>query len=221
MPNHEYHLPAESRAERAIAAASRGHCTAFAVLGDGPGQRMQAESHLELCHLLLLNADRGIVDLREQVRFRYGTRDEHVHFFDAVATRTTGERIAFTIKPEDRLRSGRFLAEMQEIAWWVHRKGFAHDVRLLTDADVDPVDLHNARIVAAVREPDPEADAAARAAARALAGAVSVKDLTAATELGARGYRAVLRLIRSRALQSVRRERITPSSLVLWAGAAA
>lgn len=221
MPSEAYHLPAESRAERTIAAASRGHCTAFPVLGEGPGQRMHAESHLELCHFLLLNADRGIADLREQVRFRYGARDEHEHFFDVVATRTTGERIAFTIKPEDRLRSGRFLAEMQEIAWWVRRKAFAHDVRLLTDADVDPVDLHNARIVAAVRESDPEADAAARAAVGALTGAVSVNDLTAATGLGARGYRAVLRLIRSRALQPVRRERITPSSLVLRAGAAA
>jgi hypothetical protein len=56
-----------------------------------------------------------------------------------VATTTAGRRIVCTIKPERRLASGRFLAEMQTIAWWVRKKAFADDVRLLNDADVDPV----------------------------------------------------------------------------------
>lgn len=86
-------LPAPSRAERNIASASKGHCTVHAVLGDGAGVRMQAESHLEFCHFLVLNADRSIVDLQEQVRFRYGAHNEREHVFDVVATRTTGSRI--------------------------------------------------------------------------------------------------------------------------------
>jgi len=72
-------LPAPSRAERNIASSSKGHCTAHVVLGDGPGVRMQAESHLECCHFLILNADRSIVDLQEQVRLRYGMNDERHH----------------------------------------------------------------------------------------------------------------------------------------------
>ena len=71
----------------------------------------------------MLNADRSIVDLQEQVRFPYGAQDEREHVFDVVATRTTGSRIAYTIKPEVRLRSGRFLAEMQTVAYWVPRSG--------------------------------------------------------------------------------------------------
>jgi hypothetical protein len=212
------YLPAESEAERAIAAASRGHCTGFTVLGNGPGQRMQAESHLELSHFLLLNANRLIVHLQEQVRFIYGLGDRQFHVFDVVATWGSGERIAYTIKPEARC-SRRFLEEMQAIAWWVREKAFAQDVRLLTDADVDPVALHNARIIAAVREADPHADATARETARAFIGAMTLRALTHETGLEARGYRALLRLVRTGELRPSRHERLTPHSLVLWNGA--
>jgi hypothetical protein len=212
------YLPVESRAERTIAAASRGHCTAFAVLGEGWGQRMQAESHLELCHLLLLNANREVVRLEEQVRFAYGRGDAQVHVFDVVATWASGERIAFTIKPEARLRSGRFLEEMQAIARWVRQKSFANDVRLLTERDVDPVALHNARIIAAVRDPDSQADETARETAHSFIGTVTLRELTVATGLEARGYRALLRLVRKGELQPIRHERLTPHSLVRWNG---
>ncbi len=212
-------LPAPSRAERRIAAASKGHCTAHAVLGDGAGRRFQAESHLELSHLFILNAIPTVVDLREQVRFRYGPADAREHVFDMVATWTSGARIAYTVKPEGRLASGRFLAEMGVVAWWVREKRFADDLRLLTDADVDPVDLHNARVVAAVRDADPEADAAARRATDGLVGGLALRDLTISTGLEARGYRALLRMIRTGGLRPVRKERITPLTLVLRTGA--
>jgi hypothetical protein len=217
MPDHHASLllPAPSRADRNVANASKGHCVAFAVLGDGAGVRMQAESHLELSHLFILNADPEIADLREQVRFRFGPRGaERDHVFDVVATRRDSTRIAYTVKPEVRLASGRFLAEMREVAWWVARTRFAAEVRLLTDADVDPVALHNGRLIAAVREADPEAEAAARKAAAGITGAVSLRDLTVATGLEARGYRALLRLIRTGALETTRREAITPTTLV-------
>ena len=207
-------LPAGSRAERNIAIASKGHCTGYTVLGSGSGVRMQAKSHYELSHLFILNASSAIASLQEQVRFRYGRNDEHEHVFDVVATMKTGGRIAYTVKPEARLRSGRFLAEMQTVAWWVARKRFADDVRLLTEADVDEIDLHNAKVIAAVREADPEAEAVARREVSAITGAVPLHDLTRATGMEARGYRALLRLIREGHLESARRERITPQTLV-------
>src|SRR4029079_1452124 len=126
--------------------------------------------------------------LQEQARFRYGAHDEREHVFDVVATRTTGSRIAYTIKPEARLRSGRFVAEMQTVAWWVRQKRFADDVRLLTDADLDEVELHYAKVIAAVRDPDPEAATIARNRMAAITGAMTLRDLTIATGLEARGY---------------------------------
>ena len=54
------------------------------------------------------------------------------------------------------------------MAWWVHETRFASDVRLLTEADVVPVALHNAKIFAAVRAADPEAEVVARRRPRPL-----------------------------------------------------
>ena len=180
-------LPAPSRAERNIARASKELCVSHSVLGIGAGVRIQAESHPEHCHYLVLNADRSIVDLQEQVGFPYGAHDEREHVFDFVATRTSGSWIAYTIKPEVRLRSGRFLAEMQTVAWWVRHNQFADDVRLLTDGDLDDVEFHNAKVIAAVRDPDPAADTIARNGVAAITGAITLRDLTIATGLEARG----------------------------------
>ena len=42
-----------------------------------------------------------------------------------------------------------------------YEKDFVDDVRILTEVDLNPVELHNAKILAAVRVADPEADVAA------------------------------------------------------------
>jgi len=211
-------LPAPSRADRNIQAASKGHCTAFAVLGLGAGTRVQAESKLELDHLRLQASRPDVADIREQVLFLFGRRDEGSHVFDMVVTLTSGTRTAFTVKPEAELASGRFVEKMQRIAWWVHQRGFADAVRLLTDADLDPVAQHNANIDAALRDLDDAADSAARGLVRALRGVASIRDLTGRLGLEERGYRALLRLIRQGELSPVSRQCITPCTLVEWKG---
>ncbi|SCM68734.1 hypothetical protein [Donghicola eburneus] len=212
-------LPAPSRADRTIQKASAAHCTGYTVLGDGEGTRFQGESYLELCHLYLLNAMKNVAEMREQVRFLYGWDPEkpQAHYFDVFATLDDGTRIAFAVKPEVRLASGRVEREMSEIAWWVQEFDFADDVRILTEADINPVDLRNAKALAAVRQPDPEADAAARAVLEALpAGAgQSLRDLTLATGMKARGYRALLRLLRSGTARLQRHELIRPTTIIV------
>jgi len=90
-------LPANSRAQRDIPAASKGHCSAHVVLGRGEGVHTQAESWLELCNLYLLNAMLDVVELREQEIFHYGwdRNDPEVHIFDVVATLANNEKIAY------------------------------------------------------------------------------------------------------------------------------
>lgn len=213
-------LPKSSRADRNIQISSKGHCTAHIVLRGGtePSRRFQAESYLELCHLFLQSARPDVTELREQVLFTYGAGDKNKHFFDMVVTLRDGERIAYTVKPEVRLRSGRFLAEMAIVAHWVERKGFAKSVWLLTEADLDPVDMHNAKLLSGLQDADAEATAVARDIGRQILGAVSLKDLTARTGLVARGYRALLLLLGTGELQTVHRERIRPQTLVQWKG---
>lgn len=213
-------LPSPSRAERDIPVASKGHCTAFAVIGNGQGgtQRVQAESYLELCHLMFLNSLPEVVDLREQVRFDYGRRDENTHFFDMFATFRDGTRIAYTVKPTVRLESGRFLESMQLVAHWVKRKRFADNVCLLTDRDLDQVQLHNAELLSAPIASDTDAETAIRGTAAELQGAVSIRELVRATGLEQRAYRSALRLIRTGELALAKHERITPTTLVTWKG---
>ncbi|RAZ81737.1 hypothetical protein [Cereibacter johrii] len=207
-------LPTPSRADRDVPRASKGHCIVHAVFGDGEGVRVQAESLLEHKWQLIVSARPETLELREQVLFRWGDRPTDKHVFDMVVKERSGRRIAYTVKPEIRLRSGRFLAEIQEIAYWVKFKQFADDVRLLTDTDLDPVELYNARVTAAVAKPDAEADSRAVALAATLTGARSIRDLTQALGMGERSYRAVLRLLRNHRLCTARTDRITPETLV-------
>jgi len=207
-------LPSASRAERNVPCASTAHCTVNSVLGQGAGTRFQSESLLEYRHKLVLSSRPEIADIREQVRFRYGRLDQHEVVFDLVVTKTDGRRIACSIKPEKRLRSGRHIAEMQAVSWWVLERDFADEVCILTEADLDPVELYNAQIYAAVRNADPEADGAARAVAAGLIGGRKLRDLTDELGLGPRGYRALLRLLRDRVLRCLQHARITPETFV-------
>src|SRR5690606_1862357 len=148
------HLPAKSRAQRAIPAASNGHCTAHAVLGENHGIHTQAESWGELCNLFLLNAMANVAELREQEVFLFGwnPRDLEKHVFDVVATLMCGTRIAYTVKPEAKLHSRpgnrnkngerydnrTFMEKMATVAWWATVETETYDdVRLVTEADIN------------------------------------------------------------------------------------
>lgn len=213
---------APSRADRQIANASTSHCTAFTVLGSGSGTQFSAESWRELCNLFILNAQSDVVDLREQACFRFGTGRADLHYFDALATLRCGKVIAYTVKPESRVDRPlkrdtphmSFLERMQEITWLALHLKFADEVRLITEQDLDPVVLYNARIIAAVREPDPEADAFVQGAIGTLVGGCSIRELTAWIGLKERGYRAILRLVRNGDLRVPAGHRITPTTVV-------
>lgn len=207
-------LPGASRAERDVPRASTAHCTVTSVLGRGCGTRFQSESLLEFRHKLVFDSLQNVADMQEQVCFRYGPRNENAVVFDLILTLEDGTRIACDVKPEVRLVSGRHLRKMQEVAWWVRETGFADEVRLFTDADLDPVVLFNAAMFSAVRMPDPEADAAALEVVCRLEGGRPLRDLTAEIGLQARGRNALLRLLRDRVLRTLGHVRITPEVLV-------
>ncbi|WP_145953388.1 hypothetical protein [Oceaniglobus indicus] len=211
-------LPEHSRADRKIQNVSKWHCTAHAVRGAGPGRRMQGESKLEMDHQAIQFLQPDVVDVVEQVEFKFGWRNETRHVFDMLVTTTAGEQIAYTVKPTSRLNSKDFLGKMQVVAWWVQKKEFASSVRLLTEADIDPIVLHNANLNAAVHDSDPEAEIAVREVARNLRGSVTIRTLTQEVGLKERGYRAILRLISNRELRSVHHERTTPHTLIEWKG---
>lgn len=219
-------LPGPSRAERNIARSSRGHCTAHSVFGDGAGFRMQGESALENNHFFVLNARDDVAEMREQVYFSYGANLDRHHIFDVLVTLRDGTRLACTVKPARRTASRMrhqmpgedFLGHMQVIAGWVRKRSFADDTRILTDEDLDPVELHNARIFAALREADPEAEIIAASVIAGMQGGITLRDLTIQTDLQERGYRALLRLVRLGELVPAKGMKITPHTIVYRKG---
>lgn len=207
-------LPEPSRAKRDIASKSKGHCTAYAVLGDDNGAVVQAESWTELRCLVALNARREVVEIEEQVNFHFGWNGESLHVFDMIGYFRDGSKLAYTVKPEERLTSGSFLAQMREVAWWVREVGFADGVRLLTERTFSKAEISNAMMMSAVREADPEADDAAAAIVSSLWEERSLRDLTLELRLGQRGYRALIRQMRLGRLVLLAPQLITPKSLV-------
>ncbi|SFY40712.1 hypothetical protein SAMN04244548_04224 [Paracoccus pantotrophus] len=215
--------PLPSSAQRSVALSSKAHFCGHLVIGDGsgrgttsgaPARVVQVESHLELCWCLCLALRSDIADLREQVGFDWF--DEHgeyrTHYFDLFITRTDGTRIACAIRPVART-GGSFGREMPRIAAQARHSRFADDVRLLTEADLDPVELHNAWLLHDVRVADPVADEAAARVLADMSGTASFANLTARAGCGAAGFRALLRLVRSGQLRPLHNERITSATV--------
>lgn len=207
----DLHLP--SRAERKIARFSKGHFTGRIVTGDpkgnAAGQLMLVESNLEFKWCLVLLARPETKDLREQAGFEwYDINGEmHTHYFDFLLTERNGKRIAYAVRPAARTR-GRFSATMPRIAYQARQRGFAHDVRLLTDDDLDPVALFNAKLMHGMRQSQPEADIAAERVISEMTGIAVIEDLVRRIGMGADGYRAVVRLIRRHRLRLLDHVRI-------------
>lgn len=212
-------LPNPSQADRNIPVASKGHCTAYAVLGEGEGYRVQAESHLELCNLLILNARLDVERIKEQAKFVWKTNGRtKAHFFDALAFLKCGRRIAYTVKPERRTLSGKFVEEMRNITRHALEAGFCDQVVLVTEKDINRVDQRNAMMFNAVRRKDPEAEAVALEVVAGISGSASLRDLTIKTGMAARGYRALIRLLRSGHLVASTHQVISPETHVQLAG---
>lgn len=208
-------LPTDSLGDRYTPLASKGHFTGHLVVGDGAGVVVETESYLELSWCLCLLARAETVSLVEQTAFEWHDRDGewHTHYFDIFVTRTDGTAVAYTVKPEARVK-GDFLRDIAWIAAQARASGFASDVRLLSDADLDQVELHNARLMHGMRVPDPEADSAAATVCKVMSGISTLADLSSCIGLGAHGFRALIRLIRSHHLRLVHHEKINRASEV-------
>jgi hypothetical protein len=208
-------LPEASWANRDVPLSVKGRSTGALVVGSGPGRVLQTDSHLELKVALLLSVRRDVGMLEEQVAFPWldSAGKEHTHFFDFRVTLVTGRRVAITVKAAAVVAKGRFLPTFRPIAQAV-TPAFADEVRLMTDRDIDPVDLANATLFHAYRAPDPEADGSAAAVAEGLVGAARLGELTDATGLGCRGFRALVRRVRHGQLVPLTHERIASASLV-------
>lgn len=208
-------LPSESSADRNILNSSARCASGQIVIGTNPGRLIQLESELEYKVALILSVKPDLADLREQVCFKWvdSKCKSRSHFFDFVITCETGERTAVIVKEASRLRSERLQHEIKMIGAQA-ASGFVDRVTVVTQLDIDPIDLHNAKLLHETRNADPEADHAAQAVTSGLVGAATIADLTVLVEMGSRGFRALIRLIQKQALVLLHHEVVSYGSLV-------
>lgn len=201
-------------ARRTDTKGSRRNCLVQMVGGIGEDRIIQLESYLEYKWCLCLLALPGIADLREQVAFDwYDAEGEiHTHWFDFKVRMQDETVLAYAVRPVARLTQ-EYRNDLRVIAAQARRSGY-DDVRLLTDANLDPVVLHNAELFHRARRRDAEADASAEAVAKGMRDTAPLGDLTDRIGMGPRGLYGLLRLLRRGGLRLLRHQRITLGSLV-------
>ncbi|WP_192964083.1 hypothetical protein [Phycobacter azelaicus] len=132
---------------------------------------MNFESLYELRVGLVVQARKDIASLENQVPFFYRNADGRpaTHFFDYRATQRSGKRIAIMVKAAERAASPRVDDELRVIARQVP-SSFADRVVVMTEEDLDPIEVYNAELLHEMRMPEPEVDAAARRAVCSMVG---------------------------------------------------
>lgn len=214
-----YTPPEPSRADRKIGVVSTGHFTGHLIADDGDhGRVVKVESHLEMLWAVYLLSLQCVATIVEQVAFNWVDATDKIRtkYFDFVVIRHNGQRLACEVKPSVRLVSGQVEAELAQIAAQM-TPDFADGVRLLTEKGLDPISTYNAEMFMGMREDDPDVDVVALLVIREFRGAASMADLTEVIGYGARGFRALVRLIMHQILRIERHERIKPETMVsVW-----
>jgi len=198
--------PGESIASRLPPARSKGFCRG-SIVDHVANRTLVYESALERDFACILMADRRVEFIHDQPpAVTYGTPDgaRHRHTFDFLVRTTSGERIAFAVKPEPRVeRSGieRTLAFIRKQAPQV-----ADRVSLRTEKRITKTAAANARLILRSRRGRNDDDVAevGRFAAT-LRGAVTIADIVQASKLApARAWTAVVCLIDEGTLELTR-----------------
>ena len=208
-------MPIRLKTMRKVAKGRKGHFTGQFTFGSAEGQTMDVESNTELRVALVTLARPDVADLENQVPFKWVQPNGTVgtHHFDFRVLMTDGTRRAIMVKSEYRRRQSKIQLELAQIAAQV-TPDFADEVVVMTERDIDPVEYFNAEMMHEMRHPDLEADAAARTIMGEVAASAQIQDLVETIGLGARGFRAVVRLIRSHEFELINKVRIAHEAYV-------
>ncbi|MGP9820036.1 hypothetical protein ACTZWW_08475 [Salinarimonas sp. NSM] len=211
-------LPTPALGARTPAISSKAAVVVDMVVEDADGslRELPVESWLERKTALVLTYRQDVVRVVEQspvVRYLDNDSKPRRHTFDFLATFVDGRRIAFAVKPAVIAERKGLPALVRRIAAQMPRS-LADGACLVTENDIDPVDLRNAELMDACRLGDPADDAVVLAAAQRFSGAVTMKSLVEAAGIEGRGYRAAMRLLASGSLQTLRHQIIGDHTLV-------
>ena len=182
-----------------------------------PGQMSLCGSLGEYRTRVIALAEADTTDVVEQVGPFYWTDDKnqrHEHFLDHVVFKSDGRRLGLTDKPFLRVTSA-FEEEIRQVYEDGRKLDVIDDLFLVTEFARNPIKLHNADLFRGCRDADPDVDIIALTVVSKLAEDMPLKTLVAEINRGPRGFRALVRLIRSGVLQLKIEEKISLETIVL------
>lgn len=199
---YEWKEPRPSRAMKAIPRSSHGHFVVRMVIGDddgGAGQVSRCGSLAEYHTRVIALAESDTIDVVEQVGPLVWLDDNgkrREHYLDHVVVKSSGRKLGLTNKPYRRV-TREFGNELARVLKDGQARELIDDLFLVTEHAPDPVIAYNADLMRGCRDADEEADFAAVRVADSITQPTTIKQLVAMIGLGPRGFRALVRMIRS------------------------
>lgn len=141
--------PLPYRGNRKINPRSRGSSRFFPIwldLETGLPRKYGADSQIEYHHLALTLLEHDTAQVHEQfgpIPFVQPDGKPGNHYFDLLVTKTDGRRIGIAVKPTERLKSGRFLSELEALENTM-MPNVVDEVRLVTERCFSRADAFNA-----------------------------------------------------------------------------
>lgn len=210
--------PSKSRAMRPIPKASKGHFVGELVYNrDDQPQRFGFASHLEHDAALCFIYHRDFRDLEEQLAglsFNHPNGKLSRHFFDFRFTQRGGRRICVSVKPEKTANTHEYQSIIERVAK-AAIGNICDAVVTVTERNIHPIRLHNAKLFHAARDAEPELDAIVAGHLQGVSDPTSIRAFLKKSNLGGRGFFSVARAIRFEQIQLFRPDRITANTLIL------
>jgi len=199
QPLRSHRKPFRSRAKRAIPKSTKKHFVGELVFNRGESrQRLGFASLYEHNAALCFIYRPDFLDIEEQLAslpFVLPNGKPSEHFFDFRVTFKGGRRVCISVKPERIAQTYMYrttIACIRQAAIG----NICDDVRTVTERNINPVELHNAKLFHSARDPEPALDAYVLECLRSLEGPIGIADFLTSIGVAGEGFRSVARAIR-------------------------
>ena len=192
--------PAKSRAVRKIPKSSKGHFVGELVYDNtnGEPQRLGFASYTEFKAAICLIYRDDFEDIEEQLAslpFAHPKGATSKHFFDFRFTTKGGQKICISVKPERIAKTYGYQATIDAVKN-AAIGNICDAVATVTERNISPVELHNAELFHAARQPEPEIDKIVTEGMSRLDATISISEFLVSVGLGGRGFFSVARAVR-------------------------
>lgn len=216
-PKHKRRKPSPCRAARTIPKSSREHFVGELVFNRGnERQRLGFASMLEHNTAVCFITRPDFSDIEEQLPalpFIMPNGKSSNHFFDFRVTFKGGRRICISVKPERIAQTFKYRSQIDCVKQ-AAIGNICDDVLTVTERNIHPIELHNAKLFHSARDPEPDLDARIIAGLADIEGPIRIRDFLANIGFEGIGFRSVARAIQFGRAKLFSPQKITGHALI-------